>query len=197
MGYGTDFRNRATFIGMVKSKDRKFDNIDIKRPVVDFETVIIKDDGNIEFSKVAGVFSQNDLARSVSGIAIGEIFQVTGTVHADERQDSSELYIEIESYHRISEKKRSVSIQKSQAELLEWRGSGDMVTFVGQVTEYSGCFANIKIKRDKLVRGDLKDYDNITVDVERFTDIKKGDNVRVVGTLYPEYIKAGCIEKLA
>lgn len=183
--------NKTIITGLLKDKKR---NMGLKRPMVDFETICYGEEGRLSYIDIGVLLSENHHARALSGMNVGEIYQISGTLCSDENDEGDiELFINPVAIHRLVDKKALPSLLKARAELLEWGDSGNSTVFTGKVVKYAYGYGHILVKRNPLIRGDIRSENTIPVKTEEF--LKNGDAVICVGKIEDGYVKVDSIKK--
>lgn len=173
--------NKVTIAGLLIKKDRNADNIDIKRPVLDFEIALMSEDGSVFFENIPVVLSENSIARSSAGFFTGEIFLICGKLRGDAFPN---LYIDAESLIKIGGSKHG---KQNEIELLELSKKINTVVISGIVKEIKDGALIINTKRENYSRGDLETNDDIVVVTQK--KYKIGTSVVCVGKMCSEYVE--------
>lgn len=169
-------RNYCIITGILVNKAKNANNIDIKRPVFDFEIVDFNEQGEPYFSAVPVLFSDAVLSKIATGFYIGEIFIISGKLRED---NTIGLYLEAESIARIQSKSnKDKNLTLGRIVLLSLTQRFNLINIVGLVDSENNM---ISISRDSYSRGDLKEKDNISLIFDK--DISFYGNAVCVGTL--------------
>lgn len=182
--------NNVVVISMLIDKTRHANNIDIKRPILDFE-ILFCDNDHSEFSKIPVLLTDNAMARSASGMNIGELFIISGKI----RSDKEEIYIEANAISRIDDgRRKKTSIEDGRIDLLRFNQKSNLATITGEIVEFTPGGIAIDVPREELSRGDLQNNDAIVIRGEiEGLQLKVGDNIVCVGKISTQYIKAEVI----
>ena len=140
-----DLGNNVTLIGVLKKKEKHANNPDIKRPVLELETVYFEKTGEVCLCTADVLLSDMLLSKNVVGFSTGEILLVTGTIH----NDANGLYVNANTMQRLlpaTKKTRTQAIARS--ELLRLPAPEEEQGYLNR-------------KRSAYLRGDLKIEDSI------------------------------------
>lgn len=152
-----DLGNNVTLIGVLKKKEKHANNPDIKRPVLELETVYFEKIGEVCLCTADVLLSDMLLSKNVVGFSTGEILLVTGTIH----NDANGLYVNANTMQRLlpaTKKTRTQAIARS--ELLRLPAPINMTILTGvYIAEEEQGYLNRK--RSAYLRGDLKIEDSI------------------------------------
>lgn len=152
-----DLGNNVTLIGVLKKKEKHANNPDIKRPVLELETVYFEKTGEVCLCTADILLSDMLLSKNVVGFSTGEILLVTGTIH----NDANGLYVNANTMQRLlpaTKKTRTQAIARS--ELLRLPAPINMTILTGvYIAEEEQGYLNRK--RSAYLRGDLKIEDSI------------------------------------
>lgn len=169
-------RNYCIITGILVNKAKNANNIDIKRPVFDFEIVDFNEQGEPYFSVVPVLFSDAVLSKIATGFYIGEIFIISGKLRED---NAIGLYLEAESIARIQSKSnKDKDLTLGRIILLSLTQRFNLANIVGFVDNKKNT---ISILRDTYSRGDLKEEDNIPLVFDK--DVSYCGNAVCIGTL--------------
>ena len=180
------YENESNFVmltGLLVKKDRNANNVDSKRPVLDFDVLFhgVDDDGQktICIESIPALLSGGPLARSLPGLNEGEIFEICGYLRNDPNQG---LYVEVAKLVKLYEHKGVEPIGVSRIRLMEMEMVPNIVILAGVVTEEKYGMLQVRVERQQLTRGDLRSEDEIpvdTIDQERIP--KVGEKILCTG----------------
>lgn len=194
--------NNTIIVGLLIKKERNADNIDIQRPILDFEIVISsnnpENESDIIFEEIPALLSDNAMARSSAGFYVGDIFIIVGKIHNDDKQyiyPKKEHYIEVNNLIKIYERKKSKtkrqSLLESRVDLIKYSKALNRTIIQGTVIKNDTGYVEIKINRPNYTRGDLNDEDTILVITDKAYKI--GTIIMCIGQICSSYMKPSTI----
>lgn len=179
----TDRRFSNNFVlmtGLLVSKERNADNVDSKRPVLDFEVLFQSENGPC-IEAIPALLSGGPLARSLPGLNVGAIYEIGGYVRNDEEQG---LYVEVTKLVKLCEnKKTSNPVSLMRVRLMEMEMVPNVAMVIGKVKSCQYGLLQVRVERETLTKGDLTDADEITVDALDTKPPQIGDTVTCIGQL--------------
>lgn len=195
--------NNVIIIGLLKKKIRNADNVDIQRPILDFEIIISSNNPesttDIIFEEIPALLSNNALARSSAGFTIGDIFLIIGKIRNDDRLEKisnkiglkREHYIEVDEMLKLSNRKKNkdklTSMTEARVNLIKFSKSLNFVALKGTVIKKDTGYIEMEVNRSTYTRGDLTNNDKILVLTDG--DYKLGETILCIGQICSCYMK--------
>lgn len=187
--------NESNFVmltGLLVKKDRQANNVDSKRPVLDFDILFHGKNENGEDSicveSIPALLSGGPLARSLPGLNEGEIFEICGYLRNDPNQG---LYVEVAKLVKLCDKKNGEPIGLARIRLMEMEMVPNVVILEGTVTQEKYGMLQVKVTRGHFVKGDLRTEDEIPVDALDYERIPKvGETIVCTGQICASSIYA-------
>lgn len=175
-------RNLAIITGLLISKDRNADNIDIKRPILDFE--VIFDMNGVSFEKIPVLLPGGALARSAAGCQVGGIYLVCG----ETRVVDGKVCVEAKRIALLSGEKKKQPLLVSRADLMKYTLSPNIASFMGTVKYVDGASGLVKVRRENMTQGDLTHEDDIPVLFPDDMEISEGATVLCTGQIQEDIV---------
>lgn len=181
--------NYCLITGVVIASNKCANNADMKRPVITVEILHTvnksKDflfENDIFLEEVPVLLAGHILAKSIVGIALGDVLNIIGRICIDENEG---LYIEASTIQKIVPATKGTiihNIATGRSEMLQLAQIFNQCEIIGTISEIKDNKFIMNVPRRILSKGDLTNKDEITV-ISSINNIQIDDQVLVKGSI--------------
>ncbi len=168
--------NFCFFTGVVSDTHETI-KTDVVKPVVKLD--LYSNETKEWDSEIRVVFVENEDARKIKGISIGDIIFVFGKLAYS---DDFGYYMYADSFVILQKNKLNLSLMCCRVAYFEFCSYTNCIQLTGEVCNISKKCASIMVDRSKNVRGEIVEHDLIPIYIEVGEDqFQNGDSVRFLG----------------